>query len=81
MTESFEIALARLEGRVIALTEAVERERMASHGRLDDQEQRIRMLESRPRAITWPEFLTTTVSLIVAAGGGLTLLQNLTTIT
>jgi hypothetical protein len=62
------VAFARLEGRVIAMTDMLERDRQSESQRGQDHEARIRAIELRPRAITWPEFLTTTVSMIAGSG-------------
>lgn len=73
--ENLAISFARLEGRVLALTESIERDRTAHVDRNKDHEARIRAIEARPRAITWPEFLTTAVSLVAGTSGLVVLIQ------
>ena len=71
------MALAELKGEVKAMRETLDKAAVVSEKRESDHENRIRLLESRPVGITWPSFLTTSVSLILAAGGVLALLDRI----
>lgn len=58
------LTMAQLDGRVQGLVERLSADSSTAKASTLDHESRLRLLEARPRSITWPEYLFTTSGLL-----------------